>query len=82
MSLRTRASSFLAGFAVAGGAAFYQLHRDLTSSSEYLAAQAREAREVLEGRVAALEAIVAGMQPAVSAAVAAAKEDTPLEDAS
>jgi hypothetical protein len=39
MSLRTRITSFLAGFAVAGGATFYQLHKDVTTSSEFLAAQ-------------------------------------------
>jgi hypothetical protein len=39
MSLRTRATSFLAGFALAGGATFYQLHKDINTGTEYLAAQ-------------------------------------------
>lgn len=47
MSLRTRLTSFLAGFAVAGGATFYQLHKEINSSSEYLAAQVRLAALLL-----------------------------------
>lgn len=39
MSLRTRATSFLAGFALAGGATFYQLRKDINTGTEYLAAQ-------------------------------------------
>jgi len=39
MSLRTRATSFLVGFGVAGAAAFYQLHKDITTGTEYLASQ-------------------------------------------
>lgn len=39
MLLRIRASSFLAGFGLASGAAFWQLRGDIVKSSEYLAAQ-------------------------------------------
>ncbi|WIA34155.1 hypothetical protein OEZ86_012516 [Tetradesmus obliquus] len=78
MSLRTRATSFLAGFALAGGATFYQLHTDINNGTEYLAAQAKEARQSLELRVAALEAAVGGLQPAAAAPAAAA--DAPAAD--
>jgi hypothetical protein len=60
MSLRTRATSFLAGFALAGGATFYQLHKDINTGTEYLAAQvgcrpyAAQARIAASGLVLAL----------------------------
>lgn len=39
MSLRTRLTSFVAGFGLAGGATFYQLHKDITAGTQYLAEQ-------------------------------------------
>jgi len=41
MLLRIRVSSFLAGFGLASAAALWQLRNDITTSSEYLAAQVR-----------------------------------------
>lgn len=41
MSLRTRLTSFVAGFGLAGGATFYQLHKDITAGTQYLAEQVR-----------------------------------------
>eukprot|EP00877_Chromochloris_zofingiensis_P004215 jgi/Chrzof1/13795/Cz08g12210.t1 len=64
MLIRVRVVSFLSGAAVAGAAALYQIRKDIQSSHEFLAQQAREARESLELRVSALEAIVAAnLQP-------------------
>lgn len=39
MSLRARLTSFVAGFGVAGGATFYQLHKDITAGTQYLSEQ-------------------------------------------
>jgi hypothetical protein len=47
MLLRVRVSSFLAGFGLASAAAFFQLHNDISTSSTFLAAQAR--RRTREG---------------------------------
>jgi hypothetical protein len=41
MSFRARLTSFVAGFGVAGGATFYQLHKDITAGTAYLAEQVR-----------------------------------------
>lgn len=54
----------------------------VTSLTHFRMAQAKEARFTLEARVAALEAIVASMQPAVTAAVAEMRADTPLDEGS
>lgn len=50
--------------------------------ASYLCKQAKDARETLEARVAALEAIVASMQPAVTAAVDSLRADTPVDEGS
>jgi hypothetical protein len=39
MSVRARLTSFLTGFGLAGGATFYQLHKDITAGTTYLAEQ-------------------------------------------
>lgn len=41
MSLRARLTSFVAGFGLAGGATFYQLHKDITAGTQYLSEQVR-----------------------------------------
>ncbi|KIY94506.1 hypothetical protein MNEG_13457 [Monoraphidium neglectum] len=74
MLLRVRVTSFLSGFGLASAAAFYQLHNDIKSSSTFLAAQAEEARDSLDRRVAALEAAVLKKQPAAPAPAAAEAE--------
>lgn len=84
MSLRARFTSFVAGFGVAGGATFYQLHKDITAGTQYLSEQARDARDAMESRVAALEAIVAANMAAAAppgtVVTAAVVEDTPLDN--
>jgi hypothetical protein len=54
MLLRVRVTSFLAGFGLASAAAFWQLRNDITTSSQFLAAQVRGAPRmgVLRARAA------------------------------
>eukprot|EP00192_Tetraselmis_astigmatica_P022894 CAMPEP_0117680244 /NCGR_PEP_ID=MMETSP0804-20121206/18245_1 /TAXON_ID=1074897 /ORGANISM="Tetraselmis astigmatica, Strain CCMP880" /LENGTH=64 /DNA_ID=CAMNT_0005489721 /DNA_START=144 /DNA_END=338 /DNA_ORIENTATION=+ len=52
---RIRLSSFLAGAAVVGGYAVYQLRQDVWSSHQLLIGQAKDGTAALEARVAALE---------------------------
>lgn len=44
MLVKARVSSFLAGFAVAAGAALYQLRQDVLKSHDVLAQQVRPVR--------------------------------------
>jgi hypothetical protein len=58
MLLRVRVTSFLCGFAVAGGAAMAVLRNDVLRSAELVSGEARRTRRELEGRVARLEALL------------------------
>lgn len=63
MSLfRVRLSSFLAGAAIVGGFAVYQLRQDVWSSHKILMDQAKGGCADLEGRVAALEQKLAALE--------------------
>lgn len=59
MLWRIRATSFLAGVAIAGSFALYQLRQDLWDSHAILAAQAEAYDKGVEQRVTRLEGIVA-----------------------
>ena len=56
--LRVRLSSFLAGFAVAGGIAMIQLQRQLQTSHKFLSEQQEIGRRNLELRLARLEEVI------------------------
>lgn len=58
MLLRVRVTSFLCGFAVAGGAAMAAIRNDVLRSAELVAAEARRSRGELEGRISRLEALL------------------------
>uniref|UniRef100_A0A061QVM5 Uncharacterized protein n=1 Tax=Tetraselmis sp. GSL018 TaxID=582737 RepID=A0A061QVM5_9CHLO len=60
--LRIRLSSFLAGAALTGGLALYQLRQDVLASHELLVAQTRESNAAVEARVQALEERLATLE--------------------
>lgn len=74
VNLKIRLTSFLTGFAVAGGLAMYQVRQDVLKGTDFLAAQAQQVRTDLEQRITALEAIVAQQ-----AAAAGSGSGTPVE---
>jgi hypothetical protein len=75
MSLRTRATSFLAGFALAGGATFYQLHKDINTGTEYLAAQVGSCSSAAKAKIAAAEYNIVQVQLAICSVIWAICED-------
>ncbi|CAL8465727.1 g5263 [Coccomyxa elongata] len=63
MLLRVRATSFLAGVALAGAVAYFQLRQDLLQSQQVLIDQASKFNcEELEKRVADIESSLADLK--------------------